>query len=192
MADLLFTIDIHSGGSFEGNPKLAYLGGRCDLDQLSYFEIQDMCVESGAPSTSTIYYLILEGNLEQDLRLITRDEKVLYMCEIHAAWPIDRITLYVESSEDQLQVVGNEGDVDDESVVGDEGVIGDEGVVDDENGELNELVCYDWMNDGLERLDFTCDIFGGNEGHNASHGEYAKTSRQHEVRVNKGNNSSHA
>jgi hypothetical protein len=56
---------------------------------------------------------------------------------------------------------------------------------------LNELVCYDWMNDGLEGLDFTDDIFGGNKDHNASNGEYVKTSRQHKVGGNEGNNSSH-
>jgi hypothetical protein len=64
MENLLFTIEIHSGGSFERNSELVYLGGRvdtiskCDPDRLSYFEIQDMCVECEAPSTSMIYYLI--------------------------------------------------------------------------------------------------------------------------------------
>ena len=45
MANLLSTIEIHSGGSFVRNPKLVNLGGRvvtvskCDLDRLNYFEI---------------------------------------------------------------------------------------------------------------------------------------------------------
>ena len=39
---------------------------------------------------------------------------------------------------------------------------GDEGNV-FEGDELNELVSYDWMNDGLERADLTDDIFGGNK-----------------------------
>ncbi len=47
IADLLFTIEIHNGGSFERNPELVYLCGRCDPNHLSYFEIQDMCVECG-------------------------------------------------------------------------------------------------------------------------------------------------
>ena len=47
IADLLFTIEIHNGGSFERNPELVYLRGRCDPNHLSYFEIQDMCVECG-------------------------------------------------------------------------------------------------------------------------------------------------
>ena len=84
--------------------------------------------------------------------------------------------MYVESGEGLLQVVGNEDvvgdkgvvsedDVGDEGAIGDEGVVGNEGVVGDEGGELSELVCYGWMNDELEGLDFTNDIFGGNEGH---------------------------
>jgi hypothetical protein len=39
---------------------------------------------------------------------------------------------------------------------------GDEGNV-FEGDELNELVSYDWINDGLEGVDFADDIFGGNE-----------------------------
>ena len=42
---------------------------------------------------------------------------------------------------------------------------------------MNELVCYDWMNDGLEGVDFTDDIFGGNEDDYAVPGEHAETSR---------------
>ena len=83
---------------------------------------------------------------------------MLYMCEIHAAWPTDRITLYVEGGEEPLQVVGIEGNIANKGVVDDEG---DKGVLGDVVGELNELMCYDWMNDGLEGVDFTDDIFGG-------------------------------
>ena len=39
---------------------------------------------------------------------------------------------------------------------------GDEGNV-FEGDESNELVSYDWINDGLEGVDFVDDIFGGNE-----------------------------
>ena len=111
MTNLLFEIEIHSGGQFEGNPELVYLGGKVstcckvDLDHLSYFEIQDMVAECGSPSTSLVYYLIPGGNLEHGLRLITEDDEVLYMCELHVAWLIDRITLYVESGVESLQVV---------------------------------------------------------------------------------------
>jgi hypothetical protein len=111
MTNLLFEIEIYSDGQFERNPELVYLGGKVstyckvDPDRLSYFEIQDMVAECGSPSTSLVYYLIPRGNLEQGLRLITGDDEVLYMCELHVAWPIDRITLYVESGVEPLQVV---------------------------------------------------------------------------------------
>jgi hypothetical protein len=127
---------------------------KIDPDRLSYFEIQDMVAECGSPSTSMVYYLISGGNLQQGLRLITGDEEVLYMCELHAVWPIDRIILYVEGGVKPLQVVGLDGvvgesgfgDVVDE---GDELNEGDECDV-FEGDELNESVCYVWMNDGLE------------------------------------------
>ena len=143
-----------------------------------------MCVGCEAPSTSRMYYLNPRGSIEQGLKLIIGNEEVLYMRKIHAAWPTNRITLYVDSGEEPLQVVGNEG-------VGDEGVVGDESVIGDEGDELNELMCYDWMNDRLQVIDFTDDIFGGNKGHNASYGEHAETSTQYEVGGNEGNNSSH-
>ena len=58
----------------------------------------------GAVCTSTYHYLIPVGNLEQRLRLINGDDDVVYMCEIHAAWPTDKITLYVECGEEPLAV----------------------------------------------------------------------------------------
>ena len=70
MTNLYFEIEIHSGGQFERNPELVYLGGKVstypkvDPDRLSYFEIQDMVAECGSPSTSLIYYLIPGGSLE--------------------------------------------------------------------------------------------------------------------------------
>ncbi|KAL0010450.1 hypothetical protein SO802_005558 [Lithocarpus litseifolius] len=110
MADLTFNFEIHHGGQFVWNPDLVYLGGSTsfiddvDLDKLSYFEIQDMCCGLGANSTSRFHYLIPGGNLEQGLRLINEDDDVVYMCEIHAAWPTDKITLYVEGGEEPLAV----------------------------------------------------------------------------------------
>ena len=67
---------------------------------------------------------------------------------------------------------------------------GDEGNV-FEGDELNELVCYDWMNDGLEGADFTDDIFGGNEDDNVVLREVGGNKRNnstHEVEGNGGNN----
>ena len=127
MTNLLFEIEIHSGSSFERNLELVYLGGRVDTyskhdpDRLSYFEIQYMVVECGSPSISMVYYSIPRGNLEQGLILITGDEEVLYMCDLHDACPIERITLYVKDGVEPLQVVGLDGIVGNESVVGESG-----------------------------------------------------------------------
>ena len=110
MADLAFNFEVHHGGQFVGNPDLVYLGGstsfvdNVDLNKLSYFEIQDICSNVGAVNISRYHYLILGGNLEQGLKLINGDNDVVYMCEIHAAWPTDKITLYVESGEESLAV----------------------------------------------------------------------------------------
>ena len=67
-----------------------------DPNLLSHFEIQDICVEAWGPINSRIYYLIPGGDLEQWLRLITSDDDVTYMSELHAEWPTNEITLYVE------------------------------------------------------------------------------------------------
>ena len=110
MVDLTFIFEIHHGGQFVQNPDLVYLGGstsfydEVDPDRLSYFEIQDMCCGFGANSTSRFHYLISGGNLEQWLRLINEDDDVVYMCEIHVAWPTDKITLYVKSGKEPLVV----------------------------------------------------------------------------------------
>ena len=54
------------------NLDLVYLGGSTsfiddvDPDKLSYFEIQDICCDLGANSTSRVHYFILGGgNLQQ-------------------------------------------------------------------------------------------------------------------------------
>ena len=73
---------------------------------------------------------------------------------------------------------------------------GDEGNV----FEGDELVSYDWMNDGLEGVDFVDDIFGGNEdeddnevvGNGGSTASDAQLSMQPEVGGNGGNNASDA
>ena len=107
------------------NPNLVYLGGstsfvdNVDPDRLSYFEIQDICFNVGAVSTSRYHYLILGSNLEQGLRLINGDDDVVYMCEIHAAWPTDKITLYVGGGKEPLTVeqpFGNEEVANDDDV----------------------------------------------------------------------------
>ena len=88
--EIRFDFTIHHSGNFEWNPGLEYVGGEVstmanvDLDLLSHFEIQEICVEAGGPTNSRIYYLIPGGDLEQGLRLITSDDDVTFMCELHA------------------------------------------------------------------------------------------------------------
>ena len=117
MANLAFNFEIHHGGKFVWNPDLVYLGGstsfvdNVDPDRLSYFEVQDICFDMGAVYTSTYHYLIPGGNLEQGLRFINGDDDVVCICEIHAGWHTDKITLYVEGGEEPLTVeqpFGNE------------------------------------------------------------------------------------
>ncbi|KAL0002861.1 hypothetical protein SO802_016642 [Lithocarpus litseifolius] len=182
MADLTFNFEIHHGCQFVWNLDLVYLGGstsfidEIDLDKLSYFEIQDICSNLGAFSISRFHYLIPGGNLEQGLRLINGDDDVVYMCEIHAAWPTDKITLYVESGEEPLVVeqpfvneeVANDDDVhetpqngDDVHKVGqnDDDVHGmhEGGNVDAKGGGGQD---FDWLEEGFEEPDFDDDVFG--------------------------------
>ena len=88
--EIRFDFIIHHSGNFEWNPNLEYVGGEVstmanvDLDLLSHFEIQDIYAEVRGPINSRIYYLILGGDLEQGLRLITSDDDRTYMCELHA------------------------------------------------------------------------------------------------------------
>ena len=100
--EICFDFTIQHSGNFEWNPSLQYVGGEVstmtnfDLNLLSHFEIQDICAEAGGPINSRIYYLIPGGDLEQGLRLISLDDDVTYMCELHVEWPTKEITLYVE------------------------------------------------------------------------------------------------
>ena len=97
-----FDFTIHHSGYFEWNPSLEYVAsevsviGNVDPNLLSHFEIQDICVDVGGPINSRIYYLIPGGNLEQGLRLITLNDDVTYMCELHAKGSTNEITPYVE------------------------------------------------------------------------------------------------
>ena len=101
---------IHNSGNFEWNPSLEYVGGdvsimaNVDPNLLSHFKIQDICAEAGGPINSRIYYLIPSGDLEQGLRLINSDDDVTYMCELHAEWPTNEITLYVEPEVEPIAI----------------------------------------------------------------------------------------
>ena len=82
------------------------------------------------------------------------------MCEIHAAWPTDKITLYVEGGEEPLvveQPFGNEevANDDDGHEVGesDDDVqeVGEGGNVDAEGGGGQDI---DWLEEGFEGTRF--------------------------------------
>ena len=181
MADLTFNFEIHHGGQFVRNPDLVYLGGNAsfidevDPYKLSDFEIQDMCCDLGANSISRFHYLILEGNLEQGLRLINEDDDVVYMCEIHATWPTDKITLYVEGDEESLAVeqpfaneeVANDDDVH-EVDQNDDDVheIHEGGNVDAEGGGGQD---FDWLEEGFEGSDFDDDVFRNVDDGSSTH-----------------------
>ena len=189
MADLVFNFEIHHGGQFVWNPDLVYLGGstsfvdNVDPDRLSYFEIQDICCDVGALSTSRYHYLIPGGNLEQGLRLINEDDDVVYMCEIHAAWPTDKITLYVEGGEEPLAVeqsFGNEevaNDDDDVHEVGEsDNDVHEVGESDDDVHEVHEGGNVDaeggdidWLEEGFEGPDFDDDVFGNVDDGSSTH-----------------------
>ncbi|XP_023919987.1 uncharacterized protein LOC112031528 [Quercus suber] len=154
MADLTFNFEIHHGGQFVWNPDLVYLGGstsfidEVDLDKLSYFEIQDICSDFGAFSTSRFHYLI----------------------------PGDKITLYVEGGEEPLAVeqpfaneeVVNDDDVHEAPQNGDD--VHEIGQNDDDVHEMHEGgnvdaeggggQDFDWLEEGFEGLDFDDDVFG--------------------------------
>ena len=109
-AEIHFDFTIHHSGNFEWNPGLEYVGGEVsimgnvDPNVLSHFKIQDICVEVGGPINSRIFYLILSGDLEQRLRLITSDDDVTYMCELHTEWLKNEITLYVEPEVEPIAI----------------------------------------------------------------------------------------
>ena len=84
MVDFTFDIEIHVGGCFVKEPTIEYVGvsvhllTEIDLDKLSFFEIWNLCHLVGAPKEHSRYrYLLLEGNLQVDLRDIETDVDVL-------------------------------------------------------------------------------------------------------------------
>ena len=100
--EIRFDFTIHHSGYFEWNPSLEYVSsevstmGNVDPDLVSHFEIQDICANARGPINSKVYYLIPCGNLKEGLRLITSNNDMTYMCELHAEWPTNEITFYVE------------------------------------------------------------------------------------------------
>ncbi|KAK9998155.1 hypothetical protein SO802_017758 [Lithocarpus litseifolius] len=178
-AEIRFDFTIHHSENFEWNPGLEYVGGEVstmgnvDLDLLSYFKIQDICAEVGRPINSRIYYLIPGGDLEQGLKLITSDDDVIYMCELHAEWPTNKITLYVEPEVEPIAIEEpivepdqpitvdqpwemNDEDDDTDSVHVDDHAIHGQ-TVGSEDVYVDEP---DWLDEGYKGLDYPDDIFG--------------------------------
>ncbi|XP_075652225.1 uncharacterized protein LOC142622596 [Castanea sativa] len=194
MANLRFTLEIHHGGYFGWNPDLVYLDGcvsiidEVDPDRLSLFEIQDICGELGAPSTNTFHYLIPGGNLEQGLMVINGDDDVLNMCDIHDAWPLDRIILYVEGGEEPLVIeeqigieeVGGQDGGDEHEVGQNDGDVHEVGQNDDdvhEGGNVDakggggqDCLDFDWLEEGFEGPGFDDDVFWNLDDGRSTHG----------------------
>nr|XP_023898952.1 uncharacterized protein LOC112010817 [Quercus suber] len=136
-------------------------------------------------STSRFHYLIPRDNLEQGLRLINGDDDVVYMCEIHAAWPTDKITLYVEGGEEPLvveQPFGNEEVANDDDVheVGqnddDLHEMHEGGNVDAKGGGGQD---FDWLEEGFEGPDFDDDVFGNVDDGPSTHGVSVNAATPH-------------
>ena len=111
MVDFTFDIEIHVGGCFVEEPTIEYVDGsvhlltEIDPDKLSFFEIRDLCHLVSAPKEHSRYrYLLLEGNLQVDLRDIATDANVLNMTTLHRAWPAEKIIIYTDINVESLAV----------------------------------------------------------------------------------------
>ena len=114
MVDEEVKFEVHYRGTFLRNPSLEYFGGKVEIvykdpDRLSYFEIEGICEELGITEPFRLHYLVLGGNLEQDLRLIHDDTDVVSMCKLHERRLKDTIILYVERGHAPLAVEVLEG-----------------------------------------------------------------------------------
>lgn len=147
MVDFTFDIEIHVGGCFVEEPTIKYVGGsvrlltEIDPDKLSFFEIRDLCHLVGAPKEHSRYkYLLLEGDLQYDLRDIETDADVLNMTTFHRAWLAEKIIIYSDIDVEPLAVeYPDGGEVTDGGVGGDEGGVADGGVGGDGEGVADGL-----------------------------------------------------
>ena len=110
--------------------------------------------------------MIPGGNLDNELRHIVTDDDVLFMCDLHEEWKVFSIILYVESGDMPIRVLQPSEELSIDTTQQPEWVsdasisLGDavsEGVV--VNGEHLNVSDLDWLDDGLEGLDFIDDIF---------------------------------
>ena len=137
MVGFTFDIEIHVIGCFVKDPTLRYVGGsvhiltKIDLDKLSFFEIRDLCHLVGAPKEYSRYkYLLPEGDLEHDLRVIEIDPDVVNMTTLHRTWPADKIIIYTDIYVKPLAVEHSDG-----GGVANDGVGGDGGGVAEISGD---------------------------------------------------------
>ncbi|KAK9028890.1 hypothetical protein V6N11_026026 [Hibiscus sabdariffa] len=78
-----FTTVVHHGGSFYRTPELIYTGqlidyfDRCDVDEMSIFEMIDMVEKLGLTYTMKIFWLVSEKPFE--VKLLANDNDVLEM-----------------------------------------------------------------------------------------------------------------
>ena len=142
MVDFTFDIEIHVGECFVEELTIEYVGGsvhlltKIDPGKLSFFEIRDLCHLVGAPKEHSRYrYLLLEGNLQVDLRDIATDADVLNMTTLCRAWLAEKIIIYTDIDVKSLAVEYlDRGGVADGGVGGDE-----EGVTNGVGGDVGGL-----------------------------------------------------
>ncbi|KAK7849499.1 hypothetical protein CFP56_002914 [Quercus suber] len=83
---------------------------KIDPNKLSFFEIRDLCHLVGASKEHSRYrYLLPEGELEHDLRVIETDLGVVNMTTLHRAWPTNKIIIYTDIDVEPLAVEHPDG-----------------------------------------------------------------------------------
>ena len=94
-------IEVHHGGYLRGGPPYKYEGGtvdiiiHVDLDKFSYWELLDIVVELGYPSTSELYCKLPNRRLEDGLISIMDDRQIMEMIEDYRG--IEMWLIYVKS-----------------------------------------------------------------------------------------------
>nr|POE96689.1 hypothetical protein CFP56_32688 [Quercus suber] len=168
MVNFTFDIEIHVRGCFVEELTIKYVGRYVRLlteigpDKLSFFEIRDLCHLVGAPKEHSRYkYLLLKGDLQDDLRNIETYANVLNMTTLHMAWPVEKIIICIEINVEPLAVeYPNGGGVVDGGVGGDGGgvAVADGDVGGDGEGLANGVGGDEGGNVGGDMVNFTFDI----------------------------------
>ncbi|KAF7807921.1 hypothetical protein G2W53_040082 [Senna tora] len=83
-----FSVDVHYGGSLEGDPTFSYHGGlsasweNCDIDKWSCCEIKDCLEELGVVDYRALWFRLPGHSLEDGLKPILNDKDSMAMAEI--------------------------------------------------------------------------------------------------------------